>query len=72
MQSKTTWAAYTLKIELLPWLRLLAAGLSKRESGFDIRPVLLRFMVDEVALGQAFLRQLRDFLDQNHSGSVPR
>jgi hypothetical protein len=29
-------------------------------------------MVDEVALGQAFLRQLRDFLDQNHSGSVPR
>jgi hypothetical protein len=42
-------------------LRLLA-GFSKRSPGFDLGQVRVRFVVDEVALGQILLRVLRVFL----------
>jgi hypothetical protein len=40
----------------LPWLRRLVAGLSPRRPGFDPGSVLVRFVVDKLALGQVFLR----------------
>jgi hypothetical protein len=41
------------------WLRRLAAGLPPRRPGFDPELVHVEFVVDEVALGQVFLRVLR-------------
>jgi hypothetical protein len=40
----------------VPWLRRLVAGLSLRRPGFDPGSVHVGFVVDKVALGQAFLR----------------
>jgi hypothetical protein len=44
---------------VVPWLRRLVAGLSPRRPGFDPLSVHVVFVVDKVALGQAFLRVLR-------------
>ena len=38
------------------WLRPLGTGLLTRRSGFDLRSVLVWFVVDEVALGQVIMR----------------
>jgi hypothetical protein len=43
----------------VPWLRRLVTGLSPRRPGFDPGSVHVGFVVDKVALGQAFLRVLR-------------
>jgi hypothetical protein len=43
----------------VPWLRRLVSGLSLRGVGVSSRPVAVRFVVDEVALGQVLLRVLR-------------
>jgi hypothetical protein len=40
-------------------LSVLVAGLSPRRLGFDPGPFRVRFVVDEVAIGQGFLRVLR-------------
>jgi hypothetical protein len=40
------------------WLRSLVAGLSPRRPGFALRSIHVGFVVDEVALGQVFLRVL--------------
>jgi hypothetical protein len=42
----------------VPWLRRLVAGLSPRRPGLDPRSVHVRFVVDKVALGQVFLRDV--------------
>jgi hypothetical protein len=42
----------------VPWLRPLVAGISPRKTGFDVRSVHVRIIVDKVALGQVFLRVL--------------
>jgi hypothetical protein len=39
----------------VPWLRRLAAGLSQRKTGFDPRPVHVRFVVNKVTLKEDFL-----------------
>jgi hypothetical protein len=49
----------------LPWLRQLVAGLSKWRPGLDYKPVLVRFVVDKVALRQVFLLVFRLFLVSN-------
>jgi hypothetical protein len=36
----------------VPWLRRLVTGLSPRRTGFDPGPAHVRYVVDEVALGQ--------------------
>jgi len=41
--------------KVLPCFRWLVAGLSKRRPGFDPRSVHVRFVLDEVAMGQVFL-----------------
>jgi hypothetical protein len=41
---------------IVPWLRRLVAGLSPRRPGFTAVSVHVEFVVDEVALGQIFLR----------------
>jgi hypothetical protein len=43
----------------VPRLRRSGAGLSPRRPVFDTRSVHVRFVVDEVALGQIFLPVLR-------------
>jgi hypothetical protein len=43
----------------VPWLRSLIAGLSPRRPGFAPGSINVGFVVDKVALGQAFLRVLR-------------
>jgi hypothetical protein len=43
----------------VPWFRRLVAGLSPPRTGFDPRSVHVGFVVDKVALGQAFPRVLR-------------
>jgi hypothetical protein len=43
----------------VPLLRRLVAGLSQRRPGFDPRAVDVGFVVDKVALGQVFLKELR-------------
>ena len=43
----------------VPWLWRVAAGISSRRSGFGLRLVRVRFMVDKVGLGQVFLQVLR-------------
>jgi hypothetical protein len=43
----------------VPWLRRLVAGLSPRRPGFDPGSVHVGFVVDKVALEQAFPRVLR-------------
>ena len=40
----------------VPWLRQVVAGLSPPSHGFDPRSVRARYVMDKVALGQAFLR----------------
>jgi hypothetical protein len=47
------------KIEAVPWLRRLAAGLPPWRPGFDPGSVHVGFVVDKVALGQVFPRVLR-------------
>jgi hypothetical protein len=42
-----------------PWLRRLAAGLPPRRPGFDPGSVHVGYVVDKVALGQVFPRELR-------------
>ena len=37
------------------WVRWLVAGLSPSRLGFNLRAVLMRFVVDEVAMGQVVL-----------------
>jgi hypothetical protein len=44
---------------MLPWLGRLVTGLSPLRPGFASGPVRVGFVVDKVALGQAFLRVLR-------------
>jgi len=46
----------------VPYLRRLVAGLSLWGPEFYSRPLHMIFMVDEVALGQGFLRALLFFL----------
>ena len=41
------------------WVRRLIAGLSRRRLGFDYSPVPMGFVVDKVALGQAYPRLYR-------------
>jgi hypothetical protein len=41
------------------WLRRLVGGLSPRKPGFDPGSVHVGFVVDKMALGQAFLRVLQ-------------
>jgi hypothetical protein len=43
----------------VPCFRRLVAGLSTRRAGFDRRSVHVRFVLDEVAMGQGFLRTTR-------------
>jgi hypothetical protein len=38
----------------VPWLKRLEFGLSLCRPGFNLRPVLVGFMVDKLALGQVF------------------
>jgi len=40
----------------VPWFRPVVAGLSPRRTGFDTTSVRARYVMDKVALGQAFLR----------------
>ena len=40
----------------VPWLRPVFASVPPRRPGFDTRSVLARYVMDKVALGQAFLR----------------
>jgi hypothetical protein len=47
------------RVQAVPWLRRLVAGLSLRRPGFHSSSANVRFMVDRVALGQVFLRVLR-------------
>jgi hypothetical protein len=42
----------------VPWLKRLVAGPSPRRPGFAPTSVLVRFVVDKVVLGEAFLRIL--------------
>ena len=42
------------QIRAAPWLKRLGAGLSLRNHGFDPTSVYVRFVVDEVTLGQVF------------------
>jgi len=42
-----------------PWLRRLLAGLSSRRSGFTLGSNSMEFVVDNVGLGQDFIRVLR-------------
>jgi hypothetical protein len=44
---------------VVKWRRRLVAGLSRWRSGFNSRLVLLRSLVDEVAVVQVFIRVLR-------------
>jgi hypothetical protein len=44
---------------VVPWLRRLVADISPRRPGFVPGSIHVRFVVDKVALGQAFLRVLR-------------
>jgi hypothetical protein len=43
------------------WVRWLVAGLSPSRLGFNPRAVLMRFVVDEVAMGQVVLPLLLVF-----------
>lgn len=43
----------TFLLHELPWPRRLVAGISSRRPGFDLGAIQLRFVVDQVALGQA-------------------
>jgi hypothetical protein len=54
-----------------PWLSRLIEGLSSRRPRLDPRPVVARFVVDTLALGQVFLRVLWVFPCQYHSTIVP-
>jgi hypothetical protein len=49
---------WLLKVAV-PWLRRLVASLSLRRPGFALVSVNVEFVVDEEALGQAFLRVFR-------------
>ena len=53
------------------WLRRLVAGLSKRRPRFSRRPVLLRFVIHKVALGQVFSPSTSVFACQYHFASAP-
>jgi hypothetical protein len=57
--------------DVVPWLRQLVARFSPRRTGLDPRPVLERSVVDEVAVGQVFLRVLLIFPCQYHSTNAP-
>ena len=48
-----------ISLQAVPWLRRSVAGLSPRRPGFDPGSVHVGFVVDNVALGQVFLRVLR-------------
>ena len=50
-------SCYFLKV--VPWPRRCDASLSQQRTGFDPRPVLVRFVVDKLALGQVVVRVLR-------------
>jgi len=43
------------KQRIVSWFRRLVAGLSLQSSGFDSKPVLVGFVVNEAALEQVFL-----------------
>jgi hypothetical protein len=45
----------------LPCLRQLVTGVASPKPGFDPGPVLLRFVMDRIAVGLVFLRILRGF-----------
>ena len=55
----TTMMHLIFIINVVPWLRRLVAGLSLRRSGFCSWPIHMGFVVNKVALGQAFLRMSR-------------
>jgi hypothetical protein len=57
--SAQKWLFGCLVSSGLPWLSRLDAGLSPFRSSFNPRPVYVRFMVDNVSLGQVALRVLR-------------
>jgi len=50
---------YLYIIHILPWLRRLVAGLSRRRSVFDNRSVHVTFVVDKVDLERVSLRVFR-------------
>jgi hypothetical protein len=47
------------RLRAVPWLRSLVAGLSPRRPGFAPGSIHVGFVVENVALGQVFLRVLR-------------
>jgi hypothetical protein len=49
----------SVKEMAVPWLRRLVAGLSPLRPGFDPGSVHVGLVVDNVALGQVFVRVLR-------------
>jgi len=61
--TSTSWNPQTLSrpvqellyLFMVPRLRRLVAGLSARRPGFGLRSIHVRFLVDEMALGQVFL-----------------
>ena len=56
--SRSTDTTYCRQVAV-PWLRRLVAGLPPRRPGFDPGSVHVEFVVDIVALGQAFPQILR-------------
>ena len=42
-----------------PWLMQLVVGVPTRRPGFNSRPFIVGLILDEVALGQGFLRVIR-------------
>ena len=52
----------SFRLLAVPWITQLLAGLLLRTAGFDPRSAPVRFMVDKLALGQAFLSGYCGFL----------
>ena len=58
--------SFIFAFKAVPWLRHLAVGLSPRRPGFDLSWVHVRFVVEEVALGQDFSPSTSVFLCPYH------
>jgi hypothetical protein len=58
-----------LRAKAVPWLKRLVAGLLPRRLGFDPMSVCVGFVVDKVALGQAFPQVLRFPCQFNSTGA---
>jgi hypothetical protein len=56
---------------IVPWIRRLVAGLSRRRPGFDPSPVRVKFVVGKVALGKVCFPSTSVFPSQYYSTNVP-